>query len=99
MRDLSIWVELTPKKRKCHKCGEDIEAGSMMVRVGEKGISLKTTNLCAACFETMMNKLTDDFHALRGSEAVPVEHNEERPRCFSCGLRPEQCTCGSESYR
>lgn len=99
MRDLSIWVELTRKRRKCHNCGKDIDQGSMMVRIGEKGLSLKTTNICANCFETMMNKLTDDFHTLGEDELGAGVPRAEGSHCFSCGNGPERCNCGKEAYR
>lgn len=108
VKDLSMWIEQAHRKRKCHRCGGAIEKDLMFVRVGERERPRRSTCMCPLCFEKIMDDLSQNFQDIKG-RMFPVEHVEldpeqereacQGPRCFACGLAPEKCRCGWESYR
>lgn len=108
MKDISMWIEQAQRKRKCHRCGGDIKKDLMFIRVGEKERPARSTCVCPLCFERIMDDLSQNFRDIKEhmfpAEHVDIEPEPEQdmckgPRCFACGLPPEKCRCGRESYR
>mgnify|MGYP006978127102 CR=1 FL=1 len=103
MKDFCMWIEQAQRKRKCHRCGGEIGKDLMFVRVGEKEKPSRATCVCALCFEKVMDDLSQNFQEIKERMQFP-EHDEtgdlgSGPHCFACGLSPEKCRCGWESYR
>ncbi len=110
MKDYRIWVEVAERKRKCHRCGGEVGKGIMFVRMGDRSKPRRARALCATCFESVMNDLSQDFQHLKElpacepPAAVPAEAPALAagllgPHCFACGQPPERCRCGQEAYR
>ncbi len=108
MRDYRIWVEVSDRKRRCHRCGGDVGEGVMFVHMGDRSRPRRARTLCATCFETIMNDLSHDFHILKEKSSHPpcapvradgVLAESAGPHCFACGQPPERCLCGQEAYR
>jgi hypothetical protein len=73
----------------------------MFVRMGQRDKPLRSSAMCANCFDTIMSELSDEFREIKDaakSEALSAPACTG-PRCFVCGLSPEKCQCAPEAYR
>jgi hypothetical protein len=102
-KNFRIWVELAPRKRRCHRCEGEILKGVMFVRMGSREKVRASSCMCASCFEAVMGDLSEDFSGIKGpaepsmtEQPLLIDHG---PHCFCCGLAPERCQCGREAYR
>ncbi len=96
-----MWLEVAEKSIKCERCDRQIIDGEVLMRFGVAK-SAEAQIFCADCFERMSNKLSQDFDSLRLAGKIqlkdPVQQKVE-VKCFTCGMKPEDCHCGSEAYR